>query len=1271
MQRIMTVLTAAWMAAAASWAQDTPRVLRTTVEDKPPAAATAAQPTPGAAPAPTPASKPKPRPTPKPASVPSSPKPAQPETSGSPDGTASRDSAKPAPSPASKGAAEIVSVTADVTQGYARILFLWSKPVGYKAELAAGILTITFDQPLILPDDRDKLPLNDYVSTIKLDDDRRTLRMPLKRRVRLHHSAGGPLIGIDLVPDSFTGDPPDVIDPSPPPPPNVPINAKLKVKVAEDRTTLIIEWGKPVTYTASVEDGQLKVVFDQGGSLNVERLKIDPPAFIKTASASAGDNQVILTLDIDHDSHVEHRAEQTSTVIDILAPGNDRVVDPVVIVPDEIAKAAGASPPPADKPSATPAPTGSDGAAVTAAEKKKAAEEKAKADAEAKAAATADEAADPNAASSPGHDADHLPAETAAADDHAPAEPAAAVKPDDHAAHDTPSPASDGDGRDHKADAADAPHDEAAAKADHGADAAHTGDAHETALTEPPLFTAIRERDTIRLQLPVLQDQPVAMFRRRSTVFILVPGAAEMPLEQLLAENRDLLSAAKVTRLENDSLLTLELAQPYAVTALNERRTWVAVISRDPQDAPEPIAVMRDARSVGNSKVRATLLRSARPVEWKDDVTGERLIVIPAAGPPQAVLGGRSYVEFAADATAQGMLIRPFSDDLLIQQSAADVVITTPHGLTLAAGEMSDYVPGSRPLVATNKPADMDFETWKGEGTFLEERSRLVNALHPNGDNLAESRLALIRFYLANDLGAEALGMLQVVAAEDKAMLSDPSFRALRGAALLLMQRPKEAWEDLGMPVFAADPAAELFRAVALAGLRQWSNARDAVLIGEAVIPSFRKDWQARFRLAGAEAAIESNTLDVAGRFLDGVPTDDMPPRVTAEAAYLRGMLDERLKRDREALIQYEAARGAAYRPLAARADFAAIALKHKIGEMKAAEAIARLEALRWQWRGDLVELNVLHKLGELQIAEGDYRNGLQTWRSAVLGFPEDEQTRRISSHMSEVFEDLFLHGKADSMPPVQALGLFYDFQELTPIGTMGDEIARKLADRLIAVDLLEQAAALLQHQVDRRLDGVAKAQIAAKLAAVYLMDKLPQKALAVLRNSSQTRLPDDLATQRRLLMGRTLSDLKQVDAALEAFEQDESVEAKRLRADVLWAGARWADTAGALEAILSRREDNPRALDGDDRYNIMRTAIAYTMADDSAGLQTLRNRFVTLMADAPEAAAFEIITRQLDPTGMEFREAVKAVAGVDTLDTFLRGIGLGKPAPGSASAAP
>jgi hypothetical protein len=255
---------------------------------------------------------------------------------------------------------------------------------------------------------------------------------------------------------------------------------------------------------------------------------------------------------------------------------------------------------------------------------------------------------------------------------------------------------------------------------------------------------------------------------------------------------------------------------------------------------------------------------------------------------------------------------------------------------------------------------------------------------------------------------------------------------------------------------------------------------------------------------------------------------------------------------------------------------------------------------------------------------------------------------------MAKMFEELFLGGKADGLPPVQALALFYDFRELTPVGAAGDEMIRKLADRLVGVDLLPQAAELLQHQVDNRLDGIARASVATRLALIYLLDRKAEKTLAVIRGTKQTRLPDDLIVQRNLIEARTLADLRMYDEAIDLIATDLSIEADRLRADVYWDAQRWPDAAAKIEAMLGVRFEGFTPLTDDEREDVMRASVAYSLAGDVASLERLRTRFGGKMAQSPDAKSFAVVTQASDVTGDDYKNLVKRVASADTLAAFL-----------------
>ena len=121
--------------------------------------------------------------------------------------------------------------------------------------------------------------------------------------------------------------------------------------------------------------------------------------------------------------------------------------------------------------------------------------------------------------------------------------------------------------------------------------------------------------------------------------------------------------------------------------------------------------------------------------------------------------------------------------------------------------------------------------------------------------------------------------------------------------------------------------------------------------------------------------------------------------------------------------------------------------------------------------------------LGELQIETGLYREGLQSLKRLVTNFADHHLAPDITEYMRATFADLYDAGTIGTLPPVMAIALFNDFRELAPAGTEGDEMIRRLADRLVSVDLLPQAAKLLSHQVEFRLGGQDKARVGARLA--------------------------------------------------------------------------------------------------------------------------------------------------------------------------------------------
>src|SRR5262249_18989247 len=283
------------------------------------------------------------------------------------------------------------------------------------------------------------------------------------------------------------------------------------------------------------------------------------------------------------------------------------------------------------------------------------------------------------------------------------------------------------------------------------------------------------------------------------------------------------------------------------------------------------------------------------------------------------------------------------------------------------------------------------------------------------------------------------------------------------------------------------------------------------------------------------------------------------------------------------------------------------------------------------------------------------YAESLEASRTATRLEPNSEVSRQAQDQASALFSDIFLSAKGDNLPPIDALGMFYEFRELTPIGRRGDEMIRRLADRLLAVGLLDQAAELLQYQVDHRLEGAARAQVAAKLAMVYLMDRKPDIAIAALRSTRIADLAGELREERLLLEARAQSDVGRYDLALDIVSNISGREAVRLRSDIYWAARRWRESSEQIELYYGDRWRDFKPLNPVEKSDVIRAVVGYALAEDAIGLARFREKYAPLMSGESDRIAFDIASKPTTGNPSDFAAIAKMAAGVDTLDGFIR----------------
>lgn len=587
--------------------------------------------------------------------------------------------------------------------------------------------------------------------------------------------------------------------------------------------------------------------------------------------------------------------------------------------------------------------------------------------------------------------------------------------------------------------------------------------------------------------------------------------------------------------------------------------------------------------------------------------------------------------------------------------SGSGAAVGRPSGLNLSPASEAAAQSGEASVLANiSSPALIYFDAWDGDGYFRRDwNARLRRAALEEG---TDGLIALARFLLANELAAEALGMLDLVVQAEPSLANDPHVRSLRGVASYMMHRLDDATEYFSHPSLANDPAANLWRAMIAVEEERWADARRRFASGGSTIYHYPPVWQSRFHVAHARAALELNDYAAAQDLLYQAEAGEPDAHTRREARYVQARLAEAEGDIERAIAMLEELSRSRDAPMEAKALSDLYRLQLTAGEISREEAIEALENLRFRWRGDTIELDTVRALGELYVSAGEYARGLETMDTAQARFPDTEAGRRIGEDMVTIFRRLFLDGEADRMDPVEAVAIFYEYQHLAPIGTDGDRMIRRLADRLIAFDLLDPAAELLQHQVENRLrEPLARARVATDLAIVYMMDRRYEDAINAIRSSRIAGLSEELRDERYLLEARAYAELGRHEQALELIATDRSDAANRLRADIAWTERDWQTAGRRIEALLGNRYMRNEPLDPSEQADVMRAAIAYSLAQDIGAAARLGERYGEAMAATEQAAAFALLTDGDAPPGnARFSDLATRIASIDTLDAFM-----------------
>lgn len=1091
--------------------------------------------------------------------------------------------------------------------GYARLIVKLDEDVDSEVSVAGSILIIRFKRAIDIPVDQISDAVPDYVGSARRDPDGSAIRLALSRKVKVNSMAAGERLFVDLLPDNWKGMPPGL-------PQDVVRELSERARVAERalRQQQAANAPKPlppVRVRASVQPTFVRYVFELpenagvSSSLGSHKFSV---LFDKAFKFDLADATLVAPANV---GTIEQRIEGNSAVVDFTLIGDvdvkafredksyivDVGVQPAALpqIPSKASQAAPVSAPATVK--------------STAAGPQKANEAQPHAATAAKPATDSAKATEPKIAEAkPGASPANVAVASAPPNIEAPAAPAA-----------TP-----------------------AAPADN-----------------VPVQVQ-RSTDGVRLNFAFDAATPAALFRRADAVWLLFDSAQAIDLDAIRRDAKSVVGEVSRIALPNGQAIRMRLIRPQLIaladgdgTAANGQR-WTLTFADTLKTSSEPLEARRNVVDPRRATITIPLDGAGKLHRLTDPDAGDTLLVVTAKPPARGFIKRQDMVELSVLESVQGVVVRPKSDDVAATVSSDSVTLSRPGGLTLSSARMQP-----ERATASVRPL-FDDAVWRDDraAAFLDRRNALLDAASAaDGAEKIAARLALARFYMAWGMYPEAKAVLDVSLSGAKPGTEDATTLTMHALASSLIGRPEQTLKDLASPAIGNGTNAQLWKALAYARQQKWSAAREAFKNAELAIGTLPLELQRIVLLDAMRASVEVKDYAGASARSDDLDAVGAGGGIAPAVAVLRGRLAEGLGQEKAALHDYKVAAASQDRIAAAEGKFLEIALRQKRDEISAEDALNELETLSALWRGDGIEVRTLQQLSHLYADAGRYPESLAASKTATRLQPNSEAARLAQDEASALFAQLYLSPKGDGMSPIDALATFYDYRDLTPIGRRGDEMIRRLADRLISVDLLGQAAELLQYQIDHRLEGAARAQVAARLAMVYLMNHKPDRAITALRSTRIADLAGELRQQRLLLEARAQSDIGRRDLALEIIANMTGREAIRLRSDIYWAARRWRESAEQIELYYGERWRNFKPLDTVEKGDIIRATIGYALADDALGLARFREKYAPLMAGEADRATFDMASKPASANNADLVKLAKMAGSVDTLDGFLR----------------
>lgn len=791
------------------------------------------------------------------------------------------------------------------------------------------------------------------------------------------------------------------------------------------------------------------------------------------------------------------------------------------------------------------------------------------------------------------------------------------------------------------------------------------------ATAETQVINDIAPLEPSQIKLPAAGEPPLAILQLNPGTLLALAVYARGGYGYIILERQLTLDTKQLISGQNPQLILQPLRLSGATgfrfllplgADLRVNRTgntWVVYLASERRHVPVSLSLSAEPNYALGPRLLLPVVNPPDVIRFNDPVIGDTLSVVPLLRPGDAMTAPRTYADLMVLTSAQGLVINHLNDRLGVRKVANGIEISAGGGLRLSSAEDTGVTTTSDNTGRDSLTMVLDYRGWRGlKGeSFIDARQRLLqNIADVPAAERDRVRIEMARLYFAHGFGTESWALLNHIGTKLPDLFARPEYRILHGAARILAGDADGGLEDLAMEELANVPDRALWEALAHATRRDYAAAAPKFAATINLIDKLPEPLFTRFATLALESLIATKQTAKAEQWLENwrLSRNHAAFLATPAAAYLRGAILYSTGNHERAVKEWRIAAASNDRLYRTRAELVLVDYDMVNGKLTAAAAAQRLEGLRFAWRGDALEWDILHRLTLYDFQAGKFRDGFANFERANKLYPDLADSGTFRRAIADKFRDILTTKLGVGLTALEALSLYQDFRYLITDPAEARPIIRALTERLVAIDLLDQATQLLEELLPAA-KGVDKAQIGARLAGIQLLNHQPEKALAALTASQSDGLDDALIRERQLLQARGRSDMNDAEGAKSLLTNRTDVPAQLLLGDIAWRAAHWSEAAAAFSRALAAPPAADATLDEEQAALAVKTATALALSDDRAGLGKLANAYGPAMAATPQHEIFAMLTQPEDSANIrDIAQAAMQASDTDLFRKFL-----------------